>query len=52
MPIAFQPGLEAIGMRFLPETVYIVVSDTVRHQTAEVPEEALALIHRIHDKPL
>ena len=47
--IALQPGFQAVGVCLLPKAAHIVVGHAVRHQAAEVPQEALTLVHRAHD---
>ena len=43
--VALQPGLQAVGVGLFPQAAHIVVGHPVGHQAAQVPEEALALVH-------
>ena len=52
VPVALQPGLEAVGVGLFPQAVHIVIGDAVGHKAAEVPQETLALFHGVHHKSL
>ena len=45
MPVALQPGFQPVPVGPFAKAAHIIVGHTVCHQTAEVPQESVALVH-------